>query len=121
METLVALQVREAPEHAVLPGASKYDLRGLRFVWTDGDEPAVLEIEVSTHTDYAVLRFEGVEQLYVGSGDIPSSIKLQIQDTSQCPSGTHCIPPVRVGGVTPCGLQFWAQNVRRISNGPPDA
>jgi hypothetical protein len=121
LDTLVALQVQEAPEHAVLPNASKYDLRRLRFVWAEGEVPAVLEIELSTHTDYAVLRFEGVEQLYVGSGDIPSSIRLQIQDTSQCPSATHYIPPVRVGGVTPCGLQFWAQNVRRFPNGPADS
>lgn len=121
MDTVVALQVREAPEHAVLPGASKYDLRKLRFVWTERGALATLEIELSTHTDYAVLRFEGVEQLYVGSGDVPSSIRLQIQDTSQCPSAAHYILPVRVGGVDPCGLQFWAQNVRRLPNGAADS
>jgi len=114
LETLVAQQVREAPEHTVLPGASKYDIRNLRLIWTDGHAPSVLELEVSTHTDYAMLRFEGIEQLYVEGGTLPSSVKLQIQDTSKCPSSTHYIPPVRVGGADQCGLQFWAQSVRRV-------
>lgn len=116
METLVALQVAEAPEHAVLPGASKYDVCELRFHWPEGEEGATLELEASTHTDYAVLRFTGVENLIVPGGNLISSIRLQIQDTSQCPSRTHYIPPVRVGGAETNGnsFQFWAKSVTRV-------
>lgn len=115
MDTLVALQVREAPEHPVLPNAGKYDVRQLRFEWS-GYAIAVLELELSTHTDYATLRFEGVEDLHVQSGEAPSAIRVQIQDTSKCTSGSCCLPPVRVGGESADKLSFWASKVERVSN-----
>jgi hypothetical protein len=115
METLVQLQVTEAPTHPVLPNADKYDLRCLRFEWS-GNGEAFLEMELSTHDDYATLRFEGVEGLHVESGDVPTAVRVQIQDTSGCPSGTHHIPAVRVGGTGSTGLSFWASKVERIAN-----
>jgi hypothetical protein len=115
METLVIQQVKEAPEHPVLPRAARYDVCELRLHWS-GDT-VVLEIEASTHEDYAVLRFEGVEELCVPCGDVITSIRLHIQDTSQCPSRTHHILPVRVGGTVDEGysLRFWAQSVTRLT------
>lgn len=115
MDTLVRQQVAEAPRHPVLPGAEKYDLRALRFDWS-GEGEAFLEIELSSHEDYATLRFEGVSEFHVDSGDIRTAIVLMIQDTSRCPSASHHIPAVRVGGVANHGLSFWAQSVRRIAN-----
>lgn len=114
METLVVSQVQHAPEHNVLPHASKYDVREIRFRWQN--EVAILELEASTHEDYAVLQFEGVEDLCVPCGNIISVILLRIQDTSQCPSRTHRILPVRVGGTDEDGysLRFWAKSVRRV-------
>ena len=117
METLVQLMLAGAPEHPVLPDAGKYDLRCLRFEWAcDGE--ACLELELSTHDDYATLRFEGVETLQVESGDISTAIRVQIQDTSNCPSSTHRLPAVRVGGTGGTGLSFWAGKVVRIANTP---
>lgn len=116
METLVALQVAEAPDHPVLSRASRYDVRELRLNWSMGEDAATLELEVSTHEEYVTLMFSGVEDLYVPCGDLISAIRLRIQDTSQCPSGTHDIPPVRVGGLESegYGLRFWAQMVERL-------
>ena len=116
METLVVLQLKDAPAHPALPRAERYDVRALRFLW--GDDNAVLEIEVSTHEDYAVLRLEGVEDLCIPCGNILTSIRLKIQDTSKCPSRTHAILPIRVGGVVDegCSLRFWAQSVQRLTN-----
>ena len=115
METLAVLQVEEAPEHHVLPLAARYDVRELRLHWSY--DAVVLEIEASTHEDYAVLRFEGVKDLCVPCGDVMTSISLKIQDTSQCPSRTHYIFPVRVGGTADEGysLRFWAQSVKRLT------
>ncbi len=64
METLVALQVEESPEHSVLPNAKKYDVRELRLHWTGGSIGATLELEVSTHSDYDILRFYKVWKTY---------------------------------------------------------
>lgn len=114
METLVVSQVQEAPEHGVLPHAAKYDVREIRFRWQN--EGATLELEASTHEDYAVLLFEGVEDLCIPCGGIITGIRLRIQDTSQCPSQTHQILPVRVGGTDEDGysLRFWARSVKRV-------
>ncbi len=68
METFVVLQIQEAPEHQVLPFASRYDVHELRLHWTY--DSVVLEIEASTHEDYAVLRFVGVRDLCVPCGDV---------------------------------------------------
>lgn len=118
MDTLVKQEVAEAPEHPVLPHAGKYDVHEMRFRWAIGTDNATLEIEASTHEDYAVLHFEGVEDLCIPCGDLITNIKLQIQDTSQCPSQwSHHVPPIRVGGIS-CqgyGLQFWAQFVTRLT------
>jgi hypothetical protein len=120
METLVAAQVRDAQEHPVLPGAMKYDIRAQRFHWDD-QGAAVLELELSTHDDYATLRFHKVEDLHVESGEIPGGVLVKIQDTSGCPSGSHHIPGVRVGGVGESKLSFWAGDVVRLPSGlcPP--
>ncbi len=118
MDTLIKQEVAAAPEHPVLPHAGKYDVHDLRFRWTIGTDNAILEIEASTHVDYAILRFEGIEDLCIPCGDLITSIKLHIQDTSQCPSQwSHHVPPVRVGGTSTegYGLQFWAQSVKRLS------
>ena len=116
METLVALQVQEAPEHPVLPGPSRYDVRSLVLVSDGGAGGAMLELHASTHDDYAVLKFTGVEEFSLTDGAMLQAIRLVIQDTSACPSRTHYIPPVRVGGAGPqgFGLSFWAQTVERV-------
>ncbi len=121
METLVELQVEEAPEHPVLPGAQNYDIRAIRFEWPASGSTPNIEIEASTHEDYVVLRFEGVEELLISGGELMSSIRLNIQDTSQCPSSTHHIPPIRVGGTKANGngLQFWANSVKLLNSSPP--
>ena len=115
MDTLIQLQVAEAPKHPVLPNAEKYDLQRLRFEWI-GDGIANLEMELSSHADYATLRFEGVEELRVESGEVPTAVRVLIQDTSKCPSSTHRIPAVRVGGVSHAVLSFWASKVERVAN-----
>lgn len=115
MELLVALQVAEAPEHPVLPRAERYDVRALRFSW-DMTESASVELDVSTHEEYVRLRFTGVEGFQVAGGELIGSLRLRIQDTSQCPSRTRHIPAVRVGGVESQGnaLCFWAEGVERV-------
>jgi hypothetical protein len=117
METLVALLVHDAPEHRVLPGASRYDIHTLVLVSHGGPEGAVLEVHASTHDDHAVLKFTGVEELFLHDGAMLQAIRLVIQDTSACPSNVHYIPPVRVGGADPLrsGLSFWAQSVERVA------
>ena len=99
----------------MLPGAAKYDVRKLRFEW-GGDGTAILELDLSTHTDYAVLRFDGVEDLHIQSDEVPTDIRVQIQDTSTCTSGSACLPSVRFGGVEGGKLSFWAATVERIPN-----
>ena len=117
MERLVELQVNEAPEHSVLPYAKEYDVRAIHFDWPEIGSTATLELEASSHEDYAVLRFEGVEDVCIPCGGLMTEICLKIQDTSQCPSKSHYIPPVRVGGTSSngCSLKFWAQSVKRIN------
>ena len=116
METLVALQVQEAPEHPVLPGASRYDIRSLVLSAQGGESGASLELHASTHDDYAVLRFTGVEEFFLAEGVMLQAIRLVIQDTTACASGTHAIAPVRVGGVgsRDAGMSFWAKAVERV-------
>jgi hypothetical protein len=60
------------------------------------------------------LRFEGVEDLNIESGEVPSAILVQIQDTSMCTSGRGLLPPVRVGGAGVGNLSFWARTVKRV-------
>ena len=96
METIVARLVDEAPEHEILPKASKYDLRSLRVNWTH--ETSTLEIEVSNHEIYKTLKFSGVENLYIPGGELISSTLLTVKNTANCQNATHCIPPIRVGG-----------------------
>ena len=114
----MAGQVLEAPEHPVLSGAAKYDLRELRLVWADDGSGALLEMALSTHADSVLLRFTGVEDLKLPGGEIPASVLLRIQDTSGCPSATHRILPVRVGGAPPSesSLSFWARSVERVTS-----
>lgn len=116
METLIALQVQEAPEHPVLPGAPRYDVRSLVLASAGGESGATLELHASTHDDYAVLKFTGVEEFFLADGAMLQAIRLVIQDTSACPSATHYIPPVRVGGIgsQEFGISFWAQTVERV-------
>jgi len=120
MDELVALQVREAPEHRVLPQATRYDVRVMRFeVSGAGKDQSVLEVEASTHHEYVVLRFTGVERFCApGFGASLSSLRLSILDTSGCPSGSHYIPPVRVGGCEESGFAFWAASVELVSRSP---
>jgi hypothetical protein len=116
MEKLVALQLQEAPEHQVLPAASRYDVRSLVLATEGCGNGATLELHASTHDDYAVLKFTGVEEFFLADGAMLQAIRLVIQDSSTCPSATHSIPPVRVGGVgaQDFGLSFWAQTVERV-------
>lgn len=116
MDKLVALQVEEAPNHAILPYANRYDVRAISLNWPEGDDICEIIMEVSTHDDYAILKFSGIEGLYIPCGETRGSILLKIQDTSRCPSRTHNIPPVRVGGTDPeASLSFWAKSVKRIN------
>jgi len=118
VDVLIAAHVREAPPHDGLPGSTLYDVRALRFVQSDTDESA-LELEASTQLDYVTLKFTGVEDLRLpGHGTPPEALRLHIQDTSGCPSGSHCIPAVRVGGWIDSEFGFWATAVkvaRRVS------
>lgn len=116
METLIAQQVAEAPEHPILPHARTYDVNKISVIWEMGNEGAVVEIEASTHEAYVILQFTGVENIHIPSGDLITSISLKIQDTSQCPTGAPSIPAVRVGGTNECdGLCFWAKSVIRLN------
>jgi hypothetical protein len=116
METIVARLVDEAPEHEILPKASKYDLRALRVNWTH--ETTTVEIEVSTHEAYRILKFSGVEELYVPGGELISSTLLIIKNLSNCQNATHYIPAVRVGGTSTENhvLKFWASEVEELAN-----
>lgn len=116
METIVARLVHEAPEHDILPKASKYDLRALRVNWTH--ETTTVEIEVSTHETYRVLKFSGVEELYVPGGELISGTLLSIKNLSNCQNEIHYIPLVRVGGTSTEShvLRFWASNVEELAN-----
>lgn len=114
MDTLVRLQVLEAPAHPVLANAGRYDLRKLTFEWL-GPGEAILVMELSTHDDYVTLRFEAVEDLHIDSGEAPSGIRIEIRDTSTCAIASHRVPAVRVGGVANEGLSFWAGSVVRVA------
>ncbi len=116
METIVAKLVDEAPEHEILPNASKYDLRALRVNWTH--ETSTLEIEISTHETYKVLKFSGVENLYIPGGELISSTLLSIKNLANRQNATHSIPPIRVGGTSTESnvLKFWASAVEEIVN-----
>ena len=116
METIFAGLIDEAPEHEILPNASKYDLRALRVSWTH--ETTTVEIEVSTHETYKTLKFSGVEELYVPGGELINGTLLSIKNLSSCQNATHYIPLVRVGGTKKEGnvLKFWASDVEEIAN-----
>lgn len=116
METIVAGLVEESPEHEILPNASKYDLRALRMNWTH--QITTLEIEVSNHETYKILKFSGVENLYIPGGELISSTLLSIKNTANCQSATHYIPPIRVGGTSTESnvLKFWAKAVEELEN-----
>ncbi len=120
MDVLIASQVREAPEHPVLPRATQYDIRAMRFeVSGIGEGESVLELEASTHHEYVVLRFTGVERFSAPGFGVPlSGLRLHILDTSRCPSGSHHIPPVRVGGWEDSTFEFWARSVELVSRNP---
>ena len=120
MDELVALQVREAPEHRVLPRATQYDVLSMRFeVSGAGVNESVLEIEASTQLEYVVLRFAGVESFRAPGFGVPlGSLRLHILDTSGCPSGSHYIPPIRVGGWEESGFAFWAASVELVRRSP---
>jgi len=112
--SLVMAKLREAPDHLVLPGAHRYDVRKLNFLWGHGsDEDRVLDLDLSTHDDYASLRFAGVKDLAIPSGDLISAISIRILDASaflpEMPAAIRVEHPA--GG----GLCFWADSVFRLS------
>jgi len=112
--SLVRAKLQESPDHGALPGVRKYDLRKLSFVWGYGqDEDRVLDLDLSTHDDYACLRFIGVRDLFIPSGNLISSISIRILDASgfmpEMPGAVRVEHPA--GG----GLCFWADTVLRLS------
>jgi hypothetical protein len=115
MNTIVARLVDEAPEHEILPKAINYDLRALRVNWTH--EITIVEIEVSTHEAYKILKFSDVEELYIPGGELISGTLLSIKNLANCQDTTHYIPPIRVGGTSTGShvLKFWANAVEEIS------
>lgn len=116
MEAIIARLIDEAPEHEILPGASKYDLRALRVNWTH--ETTILEIEVSSHEAYKTLKFSGVEDLYIPGGELIGSTFLSVKNMVNCQNATHYIPGIRVGGTRTGSnvLKFWASAVEEIAS-----
>ncbi len=116
METIIARLVDEAPEHKILPNASKYDLRSLRVNWMH--EICLLEIEVSSHEAYKTLKFSGVEDLYITGGELIGATLVSVKNTANCQNATHYIPPIRVGGTSTKSnvLKFWASAVEELAN-----
>lgn len=116
METILASFIDEAPEHEILPNASKYDLRSLRVNWAH--EISILEIEVSNHETYRILKFSSVENLYIPGGNLISSTLLSVKNTGNCQNPTHCIAPISVGGTSTESnvLKFWESAVEEIGN-----
>lgn len=110
--SLVRTKLQEAPDHDILYAARKYDLRKLSFLWGYGQfEDRVLDLELSTHDDYAYLRFIGVRDLFIPSGNLISAISIRILDASgfmpDMPGAIRVEHPA--GG----GLCFWADSVLR--------
>ena len=110
---LVDLKLREALEHRIVENLAAYDLRKLRCIWGEGgDDPLQLELELSTHENYVILRFDGVFDLYIPGGAM-GCIAIKILDTS---TFMPEIPaPVRVEHPQGGGLRFWAESVEKIS------
>ena len=73
-----------------------------------------MELELSTHEEYVVLRFTGARDVHIPIGDSIHSLSIRILDlTEYLPE----IPaPIRVqkarGGEG--GLSFWARTVERV-------
>jgi hypothetical protein len=104
----------QSPEHSVLPGASTYDVRQMRFAWGYGGlEEGALELEMSTHDDYVTLRFTGIKELSVPAGQPLSSVSIRIIDCSEYLPEMPA--PIRVQHAKGGGLSFWAQEVVRMA------
>jgi len=111
--TLIELELKDAPDHLVLPNARNYDLRQLRFVWGYEEGPeGLLLLELSTHDDYACLRFSGVNGIVIPSQSLLSAISIRILD---CSARRSIMPAaIRVRPSQGSGLEFWADTVERI-------
>jgi hypothetical protein len=111
--TLIERELEDAPDHLVLPNARKYDVQQLRFIWGYEEGPeGLLLLELSTHDDYACLKFSGIDGIVVPSNFLLSAISIRILDCSEIrpriPAAIRVRPPKG------SGLEFWAEAVERI-------
>jgi len=113
MCTLVETITVSAKDHDVLRKSWTCDLRQLRFYWGYGpNEDGLLELELSTHEEYVVLRFSGVIDFRCEGADLISTVSIKIFDTSPyVPDVPAGIRVYSKGG----GISFWAKAVVRVS------
>lgn len=112
--TLTSLNLANAPFHKILPNSWKYDLRELRFFWgSEKDSSAMLEVELSSHEQYIALRFSGVADLCIPSGNVITAVSIVILDVTEYLPAMPA--PIRVQYRGGGGLCFWANDVAIIS------
>ena len=111
MRRLDELRLADSPDHAILEKPWLYDLREFRCFWNLGDEGLQVEIEMSTHERYVMLRFFGVFDLS-GGGNL-SGASIRIIDAKEfLPEVTA---PIRVQHPKGGGFSFWAKSVELVS------
>jgi len=112
MSTLVEMITASAKDHDVLRKSWTYDLRQLRFYWGYGpNEDGLLELELSTHEEYVVLRFSGLMDFHCEGADLISAVSIKILDASPyVPDAPAAIRVYSKGG----GISFWAKAVVRV-------
>lgn len=109
MRRLDELRLADSPDHKILDKPWHYDLRAIRCVWNLGDDGFQVEIEMSTHERYVVIRFCGVFDLELGEG----SGTIRIIDASEFLP--EVMAPIRVQHPKGGGLSFWAKSVELVS------
>jgi hypothetical protein len=112
MRILDELRLKESPDHEILDKSWLYDLRELRCFWTLGDEGLQIEMELSSHERYVVLRFTGAFEVSL-NGYYPVDA-IRIIDARQfLPEvlAPICVVHWKWKGERP---YFWAQSVELL-------
>jgi hypothetical protein len=122
MSLLLNLNMKEARSHEILKSKNHldYDVVELRVLWDyDSNPEGMIELGLSSHHEYLRIRFIGLSDFTVPTGDLLSAIAVGIFDTSNVPNAPA---PIRFQHpksktVSDTGsLSFWAQTMILIEH-----
>jgi hypothetical protein len=116
MSILLDINMLDAPRHEILRGSNplKYHLRELRAAFDDDHRDGLVELCISSHTEYLTLQFTGILDLIMPPDNLLSSVAVGIFDTSNVPGAPA---PIRFQHpkCKDSVLSFWAKTATQTA------